>query len=315
MLYFLSMRKKAQIDKQMFFDFYGVSLLSDQYLEANPYAKEYKDTVVQEVKDVYVPLITKMVYGELWFAKANLGDWEEWKKSFNIEKVEDLTLEQLVQIYREGDWESAFGGPAWGEITKSLIELEENTDTNQLITIIDHINDIQHNTGLMFHDFPKVEKWFSDALEIKSKATAQQLIPYLSSDVKDFVIEDLRLRGEEIVAKEPVRYLTFSEKFNLAGSSFTSPKILDQLAKDPNKDVRRMVADNTNTSIKTLIELSKDKDKNTAYRVYFNLNTPEEVRNEIKRTFPSLFSNEVLNMRKKSYIVYDDKGRKFEVSS
>jgi len=270
MLYSLSFRKTSQLDKQLFFDFYGVSLLSDQYLESNPYASQYKDMIVQQVKEVYVPLITKMVYNEWmnnvmelmggsWKLKREFGRefWEDFW--WNKKKIKDLTLEQLAQIYNEGRWEKNYGGKPWGHITESLIQLINTTDTNQLITIIDHINDIQHNTGLMFHDFPKVEKWFSDALDIKAQATPEQLILYLSSDLQKFVTEDLQLRGQEVVA--PEEYLTITDKIKLAESSNTSPETLSELAKDENVAVRRRVALNRSTLPETLIELTKDEDR------------------------------------------------------
>jgi len=329
-IYSLSMRKKySQLDKQLFFDFYGVSLLSDQYLESNSYASQYKDMIVQQVKEEYVPLITKMVYHEFKHI-GQLFDCDKWKKLFGITKVEDFTLEQLQQIYNEGDWETAYGGPPWGHITESLIQLINTTDTNQLITIIDHINDIQHNTGLMFHDFPKVEKWFSDALNIKAQATPEQLIPYLSSDIQKFVTEDLKLRGQEVVA--PEEYLTISEKIKLAESSNTSlevfrklvkeedidilmaiaenqnapPSVLVDLAKNPNSEIRWEVATNERTFPVTLEELAKDIDRDVRSEAIYAL--------KMLKKYKGYGGTSNLNMRKKSYIMYNDKGQKFEVN-
>jgi len=270
----LSMRKRSQIDKQLFFDFYGVSLLSDNYLEQNPYAKQYRNMIVQSIKDVYVPLITKMVYSELRKHTDRMYNWEDWIEEFNLKNVNSLTLEQLAQIYNEGVWVTEYGGPSWGSIVESLIQLKNTSDTNQLITVIDHINDIEHNTGLMFHDFPKVKKWFSDALETKAQATPEQLIPYLSSDLQKLVIEDLRLKGKEIIS--PEKYITRDEKFELAQNPSTPPEILAELAKDKDEFVRINVAGNPETPPEILVELAKDIDKYVRIRVAYNPNTPPE---------------------------------------
>ncbi|MCK4358484.1 MAG: HEAT repeat domain-containing protein, partial [Candidatus Cloacimonetes bacterium] len=264
----LSMRKKAQIDKQMFFDFYGVSLLSDQYLEANPYAKEYKDMIVNQMKEVYVPLVINSIYKALLYATGKgvsfrLLDWNKWKKEFNIKNVgelKNLTLEQVSRIWREGEWDEWLTRKVrpWADITDSLIQLKNTTDTNQLIIIIDHINNIQHNTGLLLGDFPEVKHWIEEALEIKAGATSAQLIPYLSTDIQEFVTENLQLKGEEVVA--PEKFLTGLEKSRLAIDPKTSVDILAELAKDEDLGVRWEVAKNKNTSLETLTELVKDKE-------------------------------------------------------
>ena len=298
----LSLRKIAQIDKQLFFDFYGVSLLSDQYLETNSYAKEYKDMIVNQVKEVYVPLITKMVYAEAskhrdalislkrkkWF--GTLLGWEYWKEKLNLPAFKDLTLEQLQELYNKGKWYSQYGGKPWGHIVESLIQLKNNSDTNQLITIIDHINDVEHNTGLMFHDFPRIKEWFSDALEIKAQATPEQLMSYLSKDLQKLVAEDLKLRGEEVVT--PKRYFTPLEiikekdawdRLEIAEAPSTPPEILAELAKDKKVRIRQCVAENPNTSPETLAGLAKDENRNVHILVAENPNTLSETLAELAK--------------------------------
>jgi len=294
MLYSLSFRKTSQLDKQLFFDFYGVSLLSAQYLEQNPYAKEYKDMIVQQVKEEYVPLITKMVYAELekWFETYLVGGQKNWKKELGFElkdlihrniKIKDLTLEQIAYIYKTGRWKKGFWGFAWEDITESLIQLINTADTKQLIIIIDHINDIEHSKGLIFHDFPKVEKWFSDALNIKAQATPEQLIPYLSSDIQKFVTEDLQIRGQEVVAPEEYLTIPESEKIKLVKSPNAFLEVFRELAKDEDEDVRWSVAESLTTPPEILAELSKNKDYYIRWFVAYNPSTPPEALAELAK--------------------------------
>jgi len=308
----LSMRKTSQLDKQLFYDFYGVSLLSDQYLEQNPYASQYKDMIVQQVKEEYAPLITKSIYKALVYACRGVSvcllDWNKWKKEFNIKnlgELKNLPLEQVSRIWNEGKWNKWMKRKVlpWGHITESLIQLINTSDTNQLITIIDHINDIQHNTGLLLEDFPETKKWIAEVLEIKAGTTLEQLLPYLSSDIQKFVIEDLQLKGQEVV-EAPEKYLTGLEKSRLASNPRTPPETLVELAKDEDPGIRWEVAKNKNTLFETLTELVKDKE--------------DFVRDEAKKRLKELkeFASK-LNMRKKAqsveYIL--EKLNKFKITN
>ena len=152
----------------------------------------------------------------------------------------------------------------------------------------------------MFHDFPKVEKWFSDALEIKKFSTPEQLIPYLSLDLQKFVIEDLQLKGQETI--KPEKYVTVSEKIELAANPSTPPEILIELAKDENVDIRREVASNLNTPLETLIELTKDEDRYVRWYTVNNQSIPLEIRKELRKQYKKSSYLNNLSMRKTSFL-------------
>ncbi|MCK4359421.1 MAG: hypothetical protein KAW92_11910, partial [Candidatus Cloacimonetes bacterium] len=164
---------------------------------------------------------------------------------------------------------------------------------------------------------------------VKAQATPEELIPYLSSDLQKLVTEDLKLKGEEVVT--PERYVGMVEKreqaenpntppetlaelakgeefrWEVAGNPSTPSETLAELVKTEEESIRYRIADNPNTSPETLAELAKDENRYVRYRAKENPNTPLEIKEQLKQTVS-------LSMRKKAQIVYDDKGRKFEVS-
>ncbi|MCK4359125.1 MAG: hypothetical protein KAW92_10380, partial [Candidatus Cloacimonetes bacterium] len=153
---------------------------------------------------------------------------------------------------------------------------------------------------------------------VKAQATPEGLISYLSTDLQKLVIEDLKLKGEEVVA--PKRYIGIDEKIQLAGNPNTPPETLAELAKDekfrwevaenPNTSpeilaelaktkedhIRYRIAENPNTSPETLAELAKDENRDVRYRAKENPNTPPEIKKQLKQTVS-------LNMRKKATLV------------
>jgi len=63
----------------------------------------------------------------------------------------------ITQLYDKLHWPSAYGGPAWGMISDGLVRLlEAYPDVDKLTQAIDHIHDLQHNTGSVFTKFKYV---------------------------------------------------------------------------------------------------------------------------------------------------------------
>jgi len=69
-------------------------------------------------------------------------------------------------------WDSEYGGSQWAKICDAWQKLNQTKTTNEMMIWIDHVYDIQHNSGSMldkFDDYYKNESldWLIDALEIK----------------------------------------------------------------------------------------------------------------------------------------------------
>jgi hypothetical protein len=71
------------------------------------------------------------------------------------------------------------------------------------------------------------------------------------------------------------------DKFELARSSNTPPKVLEQIATDEDYHVRYYVALNRNTTPETLAKLANDEQWEVRYNVAFNINTPPEVLEQL----------------------------------
>jgi hypothetical protein len=63
-----------------------------------------------------------------------------------------LSLEQLVELYQEGNWRNAasVGGYVWARITRSVMRLAEAMDRFDAEVVAELLNEIpamEHNTG------------------------------------------------------------------------------------------------------------------------------------------------------------------------
>lgn len=109
----LSLKKKAQIDQQTFFDFYGLTLLPEWYLNNNPNARMYRDMIINEVKDKYIAS----------FLKYNF-------------KLDDLTPGPLVETFENNRGEKY----SIINVEQVLAKLIKTTNPNKMVQLIDLIN-------------------------------------------------------------------------------------------------------------------------------------------------------------------------------
>jgi hypothetical protein len=61
-------------------------------------------------------------------------------------------------IFLEADWMENYGGNNWATITSAYTKLKYASGKNQLIIAIDHVYDLQHNTGTIFTKNPSYAK-------------------------------------------------------------------------------------------------------------------------------------------------------------
>lgn len=119
--------------------------------------------------------------------------WWEAPSSF-----EGLTSSDYYKLFEYAPWKTAYGGPAWAEIAKTINQMEHETNWQKIALLIDHFHDLGHNTGKLLDKFPEWTKWFKNLLDLKaSKDAVRQLIPLASPEVRNLVQEYYNVqRGE-----------------------------------------------------------------------------------------------------------------------
>lgn len=53
-------------------------------------------------------------------------------------------------LFLHADWSENYGGKNWANIVDAYFKLKNSSNKNQLIVAIDHVYDLQHNTGTIF---------------------------------------------------------------------------------------------------------------------------------------------------------------------
>lgn len=79
-------------------------------------------------------------------------------------------LEKLLDIYTELDWTGAYGGKAWANITREMIDFYNTSPRNIETGQIDHMFDLAHNTDNWLNKFPYGSS-IEDALDAKRMAS------------------------------------------------------------------------------------------------------------------------------------------------
>jgi len=215
----LNLRKRAQIDQTTFFDFYGLSLLPEEYVQQYPEIRQYRDALLHYIKNQYIDFFSKF-YG------YNTDQFE--KKLRN----EPKTLENWLQQH-----------PARNVADPYLImkELVATKDPTRVIQLIDLLHDAEHHTGSYFVYAPEMKNWINEALALKAGQTPQQLLPRMSDTAKDIVSEYLRFSGESGFGQETDRLkmldnLTTTQYEVLAAAEKLSSDDHAYLARTTNND-------------------------------------------------------------------------------
>lgn len=111
------------------------------------------------------------------FAKENRGYVDSYK-AISATGISDAAFMYLAaKAYRELNWSSQFGGEKWARIAEGWTSLANAKTREQNITMIDHVYDLEHNTGVVFN---KVKSfmvdggydWIKKALNHKRDATS-----------------------------------------------------------------------------------------------------------------------------------------------
>lgn len=114
-----------------------------------------------------------------------------------------ITLEDIIKAYTKIPWSGAYGGPKWGAGAIALLKLydaKKNLSTEDMNHIIDHIYDLQHNTGSLLNKGPM----FVTDTDLNRRykiSNVARFIPFVSPIVKNFIIRYLRYLTPENPAK------------------------------------------------------------------------------------------------------------------
>lgn len=208
----LSLKKFAQVDQQTFFDFYGLSLLPEDYLQQNPEAMQLKIATLNYMKDAYISYLTERVFAEATAVFTREGEvpghpelahkkfvsqkspdekWAAW--TYAIRKyVDTLSLADIVNIFQAGGEDTDYGGERWVTITQELIKLKNSFNPSDIQIIFDTIHSLEHNGEIPVFD---ELDWLQTALDSKATGNIQSLLPYMSTDIRDIVNEYIRSRN------------------------------------------------------------------------------------------------------------------------
>jgi hypothetical protein len=117
------------------------------------------------------PRAQRMPKGE---PENNLQRTSSYKAAMKEGKPEDWAKIQEL-LYSKAGWPSSYGGPAWAQIAQAWSKLFAAQDVPSQMIWIDHIYDLQHNTGSVFNKLETYAKegghqWLKDALDFKASA-------------------------------------------------------------------------------------------------------------------------------------------------
>ena len=162
---------KQVITKEQFFDFYMLSLIPrGQSQEAD----DLRTIIVNEIRDNYLTYIEKIVRAEASYQQKRAG-------------LSESPLRTLAKNFHvPGMWAPLFGSAPWARIATALCDLKDAKTEEQMILLIDHIHDLEHNTATVMNrcmDGSTFKQW----LDTKQSAAPEQLVKFCSSDVKKIV--------------------------------------------------------------------------------------------------------------------------------
>ena len=97
-------------------------------------------------------------------SKTNTDRWEAWQNFEKLGLDENQYwsfVEDAGRAFRMGSdvWDESYGGEAWAAICDGWIKLDEAKSDEAKMTYIDHIYDLQHNSGTVLN---KVSEWYKE---------------------------------------------------------------------------------------------------------------------------------------------------------
>ncbi len=117
-----------------------------------------------------------------------------------IKKINDafnkaeLTWKDVDNAYNKIPWGGGYGGPRWGTGSHAFLKLvpqHKDMDTEQMASLVDHIFDLEHNTGGLLNKGGM--NMDDEDLDRRAKAThVARYLPFVSSVVKRLILMFLK---------------------------------------------------------------------------------------------------------------------------
>ncbi len=77
-------------------------------------------------------------------------------------------IEEMRKLFLDRGWKEDYGGKPWSYGCTAWLKLYHASSLNDIQVWIDHLYDLQHNTGSLLNKNPQYRgRWLRDALEIK----------------------------------------------------------------------------------------------------------------------------------------------------
>jgi len=148
----------------------------------------------------------------------------EFLKSLSLDKNNNLNPEKFMiyckKIFNKGKWDRSYGGKAWGKIADSWFLLKNAKTENEQIIYIDHIIDLQHNSGSIFSKITSYEQFNinKDFFDKKSSLGLFFLINNCSVTMKkisSYILNALGYGSLESLNKEFIKCEDIEHKMSL----------------------------------------------------------------------------------------------------
>src|ERR1017187_7383709 len=123
-----------------------------------------------------------------------------------------LTWNDILLAYQSLNWGGAYGGPKWGEGVASFIKLmphAQSGDVEDMAGIVDHIYDLEHNTGELLN---KGGMYVAPTdLDRRSKITSlSRYLPNVSPIIKRLILRVLGYVSKHPELEKDIRKITQS---------------------------------------------------------------------------------------------------------
>lgn len=130
------------------------------------------------------------------------GQKKDYKKSFHSAVKASPILSDIMEVARvlflNARWANAYGGRPWSNIAKGWLHLNGAKNANDKMVWIDHVYDLQHNTGSVFTKVESYSKeggfqWLKRALDWKRDIkTPHALLDRVSSPLRTLGLRVLK---------------------------------------------------------------------------------------------------------------------------
>jgi hypothetical protein len=120
-----------------------------------------------------------------------------YKAALNVAEPE-MWAEIAQVLFRKATFAPSFGGEAWAKIADAWLKLDKAETKGEVITYIDHVYDLQHNTDTVFNKLVSYSKdgsfqWLKRALDTKAKLDHPiELIEKVSPSMRKLALPSIR---------------------------------------------------------------------------------------------------------------------------